>query len=63
MVALDKSMNITFIDYIFLRRVNLAWKECTSDFQLAIAKVDCALQIAVPARRVDLPEANQVYRT
>jgi hypothetical protein len=32
--ALDRNdkTNLTFIDYVFLRRVNLAWKECTTDF-------------------------------
>ena len=58
--SLDRNnkTNLTFVDYIFLRRVNLAWKECTTDFQLSVAKLDCALEITVPGRRVDLPEAD-----
>lgn len=62
--SLDRNAktNLTFIDYLFLRRVNLAWKECTTDFKLSVAKLDCALEVTVPGRRVDLPEADQVFQ-
>lgn len=61
MITMDKHPvdgNLTFADYLFLRRANLAFSECAPAHLLSIAKIDCGLHITVPARRIDLPEAR-----
>ena len=63
LLTLDKhpeNGNMTFADYLFIRRANLAFQECAPDHQLSIARIDCGLHITVPARRIDLPEARQI---
>lgn len=56
-----KAMRINFADYIFLRKANLAWKECAADAGLSKLKVACALEIAAPGRTLDFPEGKQVF--
>ncbi len=36
---------INFVDYLFLRKANLAWKECTRDNEISVNQMPCALDI------------------
>ncbi len=43
----EESVNI--IEFVFVRRLNLAWGECASGFpELAMINVPCAMKIVVP---------------
>jgi hypothetical protein len=39
---------MNFADYVFLRKLNLAWKKCATDGHLTKKSVNCAFEIAVP---------------
>ena len=46
--ALDKDRQkskFNFMDYIFLRRAHLAWKNCAVDGRLSLEKMECGLHI------------------
>lgn len=51
-------MKLNFADYIFLRKANLAWKECATDEGLSKLKMGCSLEITAPGRTLDLPEGR-----
>lgn len=54
--------NLTFADYLFIRRANTAFEECAPAHLMSVAKIDCGLHVTVPARRIDLPEARQILQ-
>jgi len=53
-----RDLLVNFADYIFLRRVNLAWEECSSSEGLSKTKINCAFEITAPGRTLDFPEAK-----
>ena len=55
---------INFADYLFLRRANLAWKECAKDDDLGVGEIACAIQIACPAgKAIDYSKAKEIFNT
>lgn len=46
----DYFMRLNFVDYLFLRRSNLAWGECASDGTIGSNKMNTALHITSPTR-------------
>ena len=52
----EKYLNLA--DYIFLRRVNLAWTTCTSEQTLSVFKASCAMRICAPGRTIDYSESK-----
>jgi len=48
-------------DYVFVRRINLAWNKCSIDNDLSRLNMDCALQIISPARRLLYMQSNEVF--
>lgn len=57
----ENENNLNFNDYIFLRRANFAWKECSVDNKLNKKRMECALTATTPQKRKFLPVANQVF--
>jgi hypothetical protein len=55
----DKKVN--FADYIFLRRIAFAWKECSVDNNIAKRRMECALSATTALKRKFLPVSNQVF--
>jgi hypothetical protein len=55
----DKKIN--FADYIFLRRISFAWKECSVDDRIAKRRMECALSATTALKRKFLPVSNQVF--
>jgi len=52
---------LNFADYLFLRKANLAWKECASENGIGYHAMSCALQITSPGRVLSAPDAKEVY--
>lgn len=52
---------LNFADYLFLRKANLAWKECASETGIGYRAMSCALQITSPGRVLSAPDAKEVY--
>jgi hypothetical protein len=50
--------NVNFADYMFLRRVSLAWNDCAAGKQLSKINVPCAMRIAVPGWIADEQDSN-----
>lgn len=46
----NQEQNLNFADYLFLRKANLAWKECASEGNIGARNMGCALQITSPGR-------------
>ena len=57
----DSEGKINLMDYVFLRRLTLAWKECSVDGRLNKKRMQCALGVTTPQKRRFLPVANQVF--
>ena len=55
----EKKLN--FADYIFLRRVAFAWKECSVDNRINKRRMECALSATTAQRRKFLPVSFQVF--
>jgi len=54
-----KKINLT--DYVFVRRINLAWNKCSIDNDLSRLNLDCALAIVSPARRMLYMQTNEIF--
>lgn len=54
----NNGKNLNFADYVFLRKANLAWKECSSESALSSRNMDCALQITNPGKILSTVEAK-----
>lgn len=52
---------LNFADYLFLRKANLAWKECASENGIGYHAMSCALQITSPGRVLAAVDAKEVY--
>jgi len=39
---------LNFADYLFLRKANLAWKECADDSGISSRNMNCALHYTSP---------------
>jgi hypothetical protein len=62
MEAVDRGGEaLNFADYLFLRKTNLAWKECAIDDKLAKNRVNCALAITSPGKTMYLPDSKYVF--
>ena len=57
----DYEGKINLMDYIFLRRLTMAWKECSVDNRLNKARMECAITITTPKITKFLPVANQIF--
>ena len=57
----DEEKRINFADFIFLRRVSFAWKECSVDGRINKRRMECALSATTPQKRKFLPISNQVF--
>ena len=51
---------LNLADYVFLRRVNLAWSQCTADGKLSVLKANCAMRICVPGKTIDYAESKNL---
>ena len=49
------------MDYMFLRRCNLALQECGHGWQFTKKNMACAIKITSPGPTLTLPEAVSVY--
>jgi len=59
---MDEIYAITFYNFIFLRRVNLAMKTCGEVGTLSPNKIYCALAITSPRTKgIFTPEEKQIY--
>jgi len=52
---------INFADYMFIRKTNLAWKKCSKDDRISRKLMICAISVAVPGRRMYLPDATELF--
>lgn len=57
----NKEGMMNLLDYIFLRRLVSAWKECSVDDRLNKKGMTCSLTITTPRKRRFLPISNQVF--
>jgi len=57
----NQEQNLNFADYLFLRKCNLAFKECASEGVIGAKQMGCALQITSPGRLLQSPEAHEIY--
>lgn len=57
----EKTGFINFADYMFLRKTNLAWKKCAMDDQISRKNMGCAMTVAVPGRRLYLPDSTELF--
>jgi len=46
---------------MFFRKTNLAWKECSVNNRISKINMVCAMAVAVPGRRLYLPDAKQLF--
>jgi len=49
--AEEDSMNI--FEFVFIRRLNLAWGECAAGLELAMINTPCAMKVMVPGLIAD----------
>jgi len=63
MVALLRNNEgmINFMDYIFLRRLTMAWNECSVDDRLSKRRARCAFAVTTSQKKRFLPVSNQVF--
>lgn len=52
---------INFSQYVYLRRVHLAWKKCALDDSLTLKNVSCATYVIAPSKPIYLPDAGQLF--
>jgi len=53
---------MNFADYIFIRKANLAWKECTRDNFIGVNQIACGLHITSSNKKtISRDEAKQVF--
>ncbi len=54
--------NLNLNDYVFLRRANLAWNQCSYNKEMSKLQLSCAFNVLVPVRSLSMGEAEQVFR-
>lgn len=47
---------------MWLRKVNLAWKECSSELALSSRNINCAVRISSPGKILQQVEASELYK-
>jgi len=52
---------LNFADYVFLRRLNLAWLKCSIDKKISKKQIGCSVEITVPTRRLIIPETTELF--
>lgn len=56
--------NFNLIHYIFLRRLNVAWKQCGEGSSLSPTQINCALAITVPrTQTLEAASEKAIYRS
>jgi len=58
---LQKTNQINFAEYMFIRKTNLAWRKCARDGKITRKLMSCAISVAVPGRRMYLPDATELF--
>jgi hypothetical protein len=46
---------------MFIRKANLAWKQCSVGDRISKTQIACAIQISAPGRILNLPDAKLVF--
>jgi len=55
----NQDSKLNFADYLFLRKSNLAWKECSAEDGLGARNVNCALHYTSPTKIMQNVEAKE----
>jgi hypothetical protein len=55
--------DFNIIHYVYLRRVNVAWKECSEGFHLSPTRLTCALSVTFPrTKKLDASDEKALFR-
>jgi len=52
---------LNFADYLYWRKTNLAWHECSNESYMGVKGVNCACHIISPGHILQVIEAKTVY--
>jgi hypothetical protein len=56
--------DFNLIHYIYLRRVNVAWKECSEGFQLSPTRMNCALAVVFPrTKKLEASDEKSLFKS
>lgn len=53
---------INFADYLFLRRISLAWKQCAVKNQLNVNQFGCALSVVITSTKLQFHEVKRLFQ-
>ena len=53
---------INFADYLFIRRISLAWKQCAVKNQLNVNQFGCALSVVITGTKLQFYEVKRLFK-